>query len=155
MPKVSRWTLEQKREKELLNQFWTAITLLEDKKEVIDFFKALLMPSESIMLAKRIEMVKLHDSGLSFTDLRRLLHITKVTAYRWKERFDLYYREFKMVIDRLRELEQEKLENQARQRQPIKPHGRSGVLGKTIKTVIYLGDKKYKKLKRRSSAKMD
>lgn len=107
MPKISRWSLEPQTERELLNQLWTSIGLLKSKKEVVEFLKGLLMPSESLMLAKRIEMVRLHDSDpqLSFTEIRKLLHITRVTAYRWKERYGLYRKEFKIIIDRLKELE--------------------------------------------------
>ena len=107
MPKISRWILEPKTEKELLDQLWTSIGLLKNKGEIVDFLKGLLMPSESLMLAKRIAMVKLQDANpkLSFTEIRKLLHITRVTAYRWKERYGLYRKEFKIIIDRLMDLE--------------------------------------------------
>ncbi len=153
MPKLSRWTLEEKRERELLNQMWTAITLLEDKGEVIDFLKALLMPSESLMLAKRIEMVKLHDSGLSFGDIRKLLHITKVTAYRWKERFELYRSEFKFLIDRLKELESEKLAQEAKKREIPQLRKRHSLLAGALVTAAILANKKIKKISKRKSAK--
>jgi len=152
MPKVSRWTLEEEREKELLNQLWTAITLLEDKKEVIDFLKALLTPSESIMLAKRIELVKLHDFGLPLNDIRKLLHITKVTSYKWQERLDLYYREFKVIIDRLRDLEAKRLEKEAWYREMPQARKRHSMLISALGTAAVLGHKKLKKVLKRKSA---
>jgi len=152
MTKVSRWTLEDKREKELLNQLWTAFTLLEHKGEVVDFLKALLTRSESIMLAKRIELVKLHDAGLSMMDIRKLLHITKVTSYKWQERLDLYYREFKIIIDRLKELEAKKLQKDYRRREIPQLHKRHSMLASALGTVAILGRKKLKRtLKRRSA----
>lgn len=152
MTKVSRWVLDQQKEKELLNQLWIAITLLEDKKEVINFLKALLMPSESLMLAKRIDLVKLHDSGIQISDIRKLLHITKVTAYKWKDRFDLYHHEFKVIIDRLKELERENLEKELQKSNSIKSHKRSPHLRKDIEDIINTLSVRYRKAKKRKSA---
>lgn len=152
MPKVSRWKLDDEFERELLNQFWTAITLLEDKKEVIDFLKALLMPSESLMLAKRIGMVKLHDEGQQLGDIRKIMHITKVTAYRWKERYDLYHQEFKLIIDRLKELEQEILRREARRREIPQLRKRHSLLTSALGTAAIVAHRKLKKLHKRKSA---
>lgn len=154
MPKVSRWILEEKREKELLNQLWTAITLLEDKKEVIDFFKALLTPTESVMLAKRIELVKLHDSGVSLDDIRKLLHITKVTSYKWQERLDLYYYEFKIITDRLRELEKEIAERVGERAKHQIDRKRYSFLASVLGTAAVVGVKKLKKVYKRKTAKL-
>lgn len=155
MPKVSRWSLEDRREKELLNQLWTAFTLLGDKKEVIAFLKAVLMPSEAIMLAKRIEMTKLHDANLSFENIRKLLHITKVTAYRWKERYERYHQEFKLIIDRLEKIEGKKLAKEAKRREPIKSRKRTPLLASAIGAGVIIGYRKLKKMSRLKSAEKD
>lgn len=152
MPKVSRWSLGQEREKELLNQLWTAITLLEDKGEVIDFLRALLTPTEALMMAKRIAMVKLHDSNMSLSEIRKLLHITKVTAYKWKERHDLYHDEFKFIIDRLKELEKEGLTKEAERREISQPRRRHSMLVSAFGTAAITVHKKSKKMYKRKSA---
>ena len=145
--------MEEQRQRELLNQLWNSITLLEDKQEVISFLKGLLTPSESIMLAKRIELVKLHDSGISLSDIRRLLHITKVTSYKWQERLNTYRREFKVIIDRLREMESQELQRQARQRDLPQGRRKYSILVSTLGTAAIVGHKKLKKIIKRRSSK--
>lgn len=153
MTKVSRWLLDEHREKELLNQLWTAMTLLEDKREVIDFLKALLTPTESIMLAKRIELVKLHDAGLPLNEIRKLLHITKVTYYKWQDRLGIYYNEFKVIIDRLQELEEERLEAAKKRREIPQLRKHPSLLVSALGTAAVVGHKKLKRIIKRKSAK--
>lgn len=108
MPKVSRWKLDEGTEKDLIRQLWNAFSLLKNKKEVIDFIKALLTPTETLMLAKRIEMAKLHQDEVEINKMMKLLHITKTTAYRWKDRYILRKKEFDLIVDKLKKLDAEK-----------------------------------------------
>jgi len=108
MPKVSSWELDKKTEGELIGQLWDAFSLLKNKTEVIDFLKAILTPTETLMLAKRIELAKLHQEEIEITTITKALHITRTTAYRWKDRYIMREKEFDNVIMKLKRLDKDK-----------------------------------------------
>ncbi len=52
--------------KDLLDELWSMITLLETKKEIENFFCDLLSESESIMIARRIRIARMLLEGKSY-----------------------------------------------------------------------------------------
>lgn len=51
--------INTKEQYRILDEFWTMVALLETKDEVKGFFKDLLSATESIMLARRIQIARL------------------------------------------------------------------------------------------------
>lgn len=109
MARVSKWDLGDRRIREMIQQLWDGITLLEDRKEVIKFFSKFFTPTEIEMFAKRLALLKLADSDLPVNQILRFLGIAKVTAYEWFEKHDSYEKDFHIVIDRLKEIDRKHL----------------------------------------------
>ncbi|MEK7170562.1 MAG: hypothetical protein AAB767_04720, partial [Patescibacteria group bacterium] len=59
MPRKRLYKINPKERARILEEFWTMVALLESKEEVKCFFKDLLSATESIMLARRIQIAKL------------------------------------------------------------------------------------------------
>ncbi len=64
---------------ELLNEFWTAVALLEDVEEIKSFFKDLLSETEAIMLARRFKIAKLISRGLGYDEICEMMHASPST----------------------------------------------------------------------------
>lgn len=54
----------------LLDEFYSIVTLLESKEEVKNFFKDLLSTSETVMIARRIQIAKLLMAGSSYETIK-------------------------------------------------------------------------------------
>ena len=70
----------------ILDEFWTMIALLETKDEVKSFFKDLLSATESVMLARRIQIAKLLLAGMSYDAIQKRLGAapnTIASVHRW------------------------------------------------------------------------
>jgi TrpR-related protein YerC/YecD len=70
----------------MLDEFWTMVALLENKDEVKSFFKDLLSASESVMLARRIQIAKLLLSGWGYDRIETKLGTgptTIASVHRW------------------------------------------------------------------------
>lgn len=71
---------------QILDEFWTMIALLETKEEVKNFFKDLLSSSESLMLARRIQIAKLLLSEWGYDRIEQKLGTgptTIASVHRW------------------------------------------------------------------------
>ncbi|MDP3661688.1 MAG: YerC/YecD family TrpR-related protein [bacterium] len=72
----------------ILDEFWTMVALLETKDEVKSFFKDLLSATESVMLARRIQVAKLLLSGFGYDTIQKKLGVapnTIASVHRWLE----------------------------------------------------------------------
>ncbi|MSU56259.1 MAG: hypothetical protein EXS51_03065 [Candidatus Taylorbacteria bacterium] len=70
----------------ILDEFWTMIALLETKEEVKNFFKDLLSASESVMLARRIQIAKLLLAGWGYDRIEKKLGTgptTVASVHKW------------------------------------------------------------------------
>lgn len=70
MAKIKPKSIPNKKLYELLDEFYSIVTLLETKEEVKNFFKDLLSSSEALMLARRIQIAKLLVAGGSYDAIR-------------------------------------------------------------------------------------
>lgn len=75
MTKVSRYS-DPKRLSHFIHRFWSAITLLEDRSEVISFLKDLFTPTEIRMFAKRLQIADMLAKGYKYEDIRNYVRIT-------------------------------------------------------------------------------
>lgn len=74
MTKVSRKRISK--EGRFINDFWRVVTFLGNKEEVKNFLKALLTPTEMLMLSKRVEVAKLLIMDEHYDDIRRQAQVT-------------------------------------------------------------------------------
>ena len=83
------------------------------------FLSKFLTPTEIQMLAKRLELLKLAGSDLEVSELRRLLHIAKVTIYEWFEKYDAHEDDFQIIVDRLKELDAKRIKLERLKREAL------------------------------------
>lgn len=86
MPRVQPKSLPAQERKELLDDLWNMIALLEDKEEVHRFFRDLLSETEAIMLARRVQIAKALLHGVSYEEIKVIMHTSDVTiagVHRW------------------------------------------------------------------------
>ena len=154
MARVSQYSLDDKRTQELIGQLWNGFTLLEDRNEVKAFISKFLTPTEILMLAKRLELLKLADSDLEVMQLVRLTAVAKKTVYDWIERYDGYEENFNFLINRLKDLDKkylERLKDRIAKTERTKPIKRTAIGGELIKFGAAVAYKGYKKRQKRKS----
>lgn len=78
MPKLSIYT-DPKRLSSFIHRFWDAVTLLEDRTEVVTFFKDLLSPTEIRMLAKRLQIADMLSKGYDYQTIKNYIRVTSQT----------------------------------------------------------------------------
>lgn len=75
MSKVNPKNIDSESKMKYLDLLWTSIANLESRDEVKHFFKDLLSESESIMLARRIEIAKRLMEGEDYYKIARELKV--------------------------------------------------------------------------------
>ncbi len=86
MPRKELSKINPKERQRILDEFWTMIALLDTKDQVKNFFKDLLSASESVMLARRIQIAKLLLSGVGYDAIEKRLGTgptTIASVHRW------------------------------------------------------------------------
>jgi len=86
MAKVTLSSVDNKDRYELLDELYDMISVLENREEVKNFFRDLLTPSESLMLARRIAVAKMLLAGATYEEIRNKLkvgHDNIKSVYRW------------------------------------------------------------------------
>lgn len=71
--------LSKKEKYELLNNFWTALALLEDVEEIRNFLKDLLSETEAVMLARRLKIAQLIYQGEGYDAIEKSMHASPTT----------------------------------------------------------------------------
>jgi len=79
MTKLSRNPVDRKRMGYFINNFRNAVTLLEDKEEVKNFFKDTVTYTEMRMLAKRLQIAKMLLEGYDYQTIKRYVKVTDST----------------------------------------------------------------------------
>ena len=82
MSKVNPRKLDSNSKIKYKDLLWTSIAQLETRNEVKQFFKDLLSESESIMLARRIEIARRLLEGESYDNIAKELKVGKDTIGR-------------------------------------------------------------------------
>ena len=82
MTKVDPRSIDTKSKMKYLDLLWTSIAQLKTRNEVKLFFKDLLSESDSIMLARRIEIAKLLMEGKSYMSIAQELKVGMDTINR-------------------------------------------------------------------------
>lgn len=82
MPKVSRISVDKKKMDRFYDDFWSAVALLETKKEVREFLFDLLTHTERKMLAKRLQIAMMLLEGYDYQAIRENIKVTDGTIAR-------------------------------------------------------------------------
>lgn len=78
MPRFSIYS-DPKKVAIFIHRFWDAMTLLEDRGEVMAFLKDLLTPTEIRMLSKRLQIADMLAKGYKYEDIRNHVRVTVQT----------------------------------------------------------------------------
>jgi TrpR-related protein YerC/YecD len=73
--KVKYHNLSSSQKKKYLGDFYSMVSLLENREEVKNFFKDLLTLSEVVMISRRIQIAKMLFEGKSYEEIRKELKI--------------------------------------------------------------------------------
>lgn len=75
MPKVKTYEIDKREKYRIIGEFFDVIAELNSKKEVIDFFIGLLTPSESLMMARRIQIAKMLLEEANYEQISKKLRV--------------------------------------------------------------------------------
>lgn len=78
MTKLSRYS-DPKRLSGFIHRFWNAVTLIEERNEAISFLKDLLTPTETRMIAKRLQIADMLAKGYKYQDIKNFVRVTEQT----------------------------------------------------------------------------
>lgn len=107
MPRVSRIRVDPKHLGFFLNNFWSIITLLENKYQVKNFLKDLLTHTEMKMLAKRIQIAKMLLGGHDYRTIRNYVKVTDPTIARISNILETGGEGLILAVKYLQKIEQE------------------------------------------------
>lgn len=107
MTKISRIKLDPKHLEFFLSNFWSLITLLENKEQVKNFLKDLLTHTEMKMFAKRIQIAKMLMEGYNYRDIRNYVKVTDGTIARISNVLETEGEGLKLAIVYLQKIEKE------------------------------------------------
>lgn len=73
--KVKYHNLSDNQKKKYLGDFYTMVSLLENRDEVKNFFKDLLTLSEVVMISRRIQVAKMLFEGYTHDEIRKEMKV--------------------------------------------------------------------------------
>ncbi len=79
MPKVRVYSIDKNERYRVIGEFFELIVDLRTKKEVIDFLIGLFTPSETLMIARRVQIAKLLLEDDDYETIRKKLKVSNQT----------------------------------------------------------------------------
>lgn len=79
MAKIKPHQINSKQKYVAIDNLFEVISALKTKQEIVNFFLGLFSPSESLMLARRIQIAKLLLDGKNYEDIRQALGVGNST----------------------------------------------------------------------------
>jgi len=147
MTKLSRIYLDPNKERAVIELFWDAITLLEDRDEIKAFLKELLTPTEIRMLSKRFSIAKMLADGYDYQTITSFLKVTPGTIASVNSKLSYGDGGFDPVLERMLEIEKQKQERLEGKRDLLKPPA-GGI--DPFEVLQFVGKQLKKRAKRRS-----
>ncbi len=95
MAKVKVYSISKEERYQLVGEFFEIVSQLKNKQEVIDFFVGILFSSESLMIARRIQIAKLIVEGYNYREIKERLKVSSQTigmVYKWLHERDEAYK---------------------------------------------------------------
>ncbi len=109
MAKVKVYSIPKKERYQLVGEFFDIVAQLKTKQEIIDFFIGVLTPSESLMMARRIQVAKLLAEDESYAIVKEKMKVSPKTiqsVYHWLNERDEAYK--KLILKYLKTSEKKK-----------------------------------------------
>lgn len=109
MPKVKVYSVSKEERYKIIGEFFDIVTQLKNKSEVTNFLIGLLTHSESLMMARRIQIAKLIIEGNGYEEIRSKLGVSHQTIGRidkWLHQNEGAYKE--ILRKYLKKMEREK-----------------------------------------------
>lgn len=100
MTKVSRYPIDHRLERKLDDNFWDSLAKIK-RSETEDFFGRLLTPTEILMFAKRLEILKRLSKKESYSEIKMDLKVTNATVTKMSNILHRASREFLAALARL------------------------------------------------------
>lgn len=100
MTKVSRRPLNLQVKSEVIREFWYALGRL-NRQEVEIFLRDVLSPTEIIMLAKRLEILKQLREKYDYSNIRDNVKVTDTTIAKMSEKLQRANVDFIKILDKL------------------------------------------------------
>lgn len=101
MTRISRFKLNPKQLKHLFNELWEAITDLDDPKPTRTFLEPFFSPTETLMFAKRLEILKRLRQDQPYEKIMQDLKVTPGTIAKMNNVLHLAKEEFLDILDDL------------------------------------------------------
>lgn len=79
MPKVKISSISSREKYAIIGEFFEIISVLNSKKEIIDFLIGLLTSSETLMMARRIQIAKMLIEEKDYETIREELSVSNQT----------------------------------------------------------------------------
>ncbi|MFH1866837.1 MAG: YerC/YecD family TrpR-related protein [Patescibacteria group bacterium] len=108
MPKFDIKKLSTDQQRILLERFFLAVASLKHYNEVRDFFKDLLDPQETAMLARRLKIAELLDQDLTYEEIALRLHTGKDTIARVGKWFYNGHGGYQLLVKRLKDYDKKR-----------------------------------------------
>lgn len=100
MTPVSRRLLKPQVKNSLINEFWYALGKL-NRSEIEIFFKDILSPTETMVLSKRLEILKQLRNKYKYGDIRDNIKVTDGTIAKVNEKLQRANESFIKILDYL------------------------------------------------------
>lgn len=111
MTKVSKKPIPTRDEERFLDDFWSAVTSLEDKKETRGFLTEILTPTERIMIVKRLQIVMMLLLKYDYQQIKNKVKVTNETIAKMNNLLREKGETLKKVGERIVRLKIKKLES--------------------------------------------
>lgn len=108
MPKLSKFNLENKREKATIKLLFDSLTLLENRGEVEFFFRDLFTPTEIRMLGKRLAITKMLIEGYDYQTISSFLRVTHSTISEMSKKVKYGRGGLDLALERIFKIEKQK-----------------------------------------------
>jgi len=95
MAKVKVYSIPKRERYQMVGEFFDIVAQLKTKQDIIDFFIGVLTPSESLMIARRIQVAKLLTKGNNYQRVQGELKVSPKTiqsVYHWLNERDEAYK---------------------------------------------------------------
>jgi len=152
MPKISRFKIEPENLDKFLNNFWSVITVLENKQQVKIFLSDLLTHTEMKMFAKRIQIAKMLLEGYDYRAIKGYIKVTDSTISNISNKLESGAEGLKFAAKFLIESEREKEDKRLRGIPDIKKKYPTHFLNERILEEV--GKSIRKRRKRKSAQKI-
>ena len=125
MTKISRILLKPYIKKDIIKEFWYSLDEL-GLKELYSFFYEVLSPTEVLMVAKRLAILRSLRKGIDYESIRETYKVTDTTIAKMNNMLQKADNDFLKALDKLVRAEQRRWEEFKEKRKKAGGVGGSG-----------------------------